>query len=366
MDIVAFVLSFAIILIGCEFFTNGVEWAGKRFKLSEGAVGSVLAAVGTALPETVIPIIAIFFLHDGGAGGEIGVGAILGAPFMLATLALFVCGTAVLVFRRKRGVNVLRVDGRLIRRDLKFFIAAFLLAVLAILVPADLHLVKVAIGVVLTLLYVMYVWTAMKLGDTCADDELDGLYCDLMARKVFDREGREVPNLKDPISRQLDKVIRIDEPSTPMIIFQIALALTAIVVGANMFVGQIESLAEAIGLSPLILSLIIVPIATELPEKFNSIMWIREGKDTFATGNITGAMVFQSCIPVTIGVMFTEWTIEWSQPVQMLQGISMFIALASAIVLYKESSHREIKMSGLFFGGLLYLMFLALVLFVGG
>ncbi|MCX6650520.1 MAG: hypothetical protein NT131_02530 [Methanomassiliicoccales archaeon] len=366
MDIIAFVLSFAIILIGCEFFTNGVEWAGKRFELSEGAVGSVLAAVGTALPETVIPIIAIFFLNDSGAGGAIGVGAILGAPFMLATLALFVCGMAVLVFRKRRGVGILRVDGRLIRRDLKFFIGAYALAVLAALVPAELHLAKVVLGFGLIGLYVFYVYNAMKMGDTCADDEVDGLYCDRIAKKCFDREGNEIPCLEDPVGRGLDSVIRTGEPSTPMIFFQIALALIAIIVGANMFVGEIESLAGAIGLSPLILSILIVPVATELPEKFNSFLWIREGKDTFAIGNITGAMVFQSCIPVTIGVIFTEWTIDWSQSAQMLQGISMMIALISAVILYKESSHREIKMSGLFIGGMLYLAFLTLVIFLGG
>ncbi len=366
MDILAFILSFAIILIGCEFFTNGIEWAGKRFKLSEGAVGSVLAAIGTALPETVIPIIAIFFMQDGGAGGEIGVGAILGAPFMLATLAIFFSGLAVLIFRRKRGVSVLRVDGKLIRRDLKFFIGAYTLAIIVALVPVDLHLVKVISGAGLTCLYVVYVHRIMKLGDTCADDDVDGLYCDLIAKKCFDREGNEIPCLEDPVGRALDNVIRLGEPSTPMILFQIVLALTAIVVGANMFVGEIEALAEAVGLSPLILSLLIVPVATELPEKFNSVLWIREGKDTFAIGNITGAMVFQSCIPVTIGIVFTEWTIDWGQSGQMLQGISMLIALLSAVILYKESSHREINMSGLFLGGLLYMFFMVLVIFLGG
>jgi cation:H+ antiporter len=365
MDLLAFVLSFAIILIGCEFFTNGIEWAGKRFQLNEGAVGSVLAAVGTALPETIIPIIAIFFLDQDGAGNEIGVGAILGAPFMLTTLALFVCGVAVLIFRKRRGVRVLRVDGCIVRQDLRFFILAYSLAVLAALVPAHLHLAKVALGGGLTLLYVIYVVKALRLGETCADDELDGLYCDLLARKVFDRYGREVPPIKDPIGRRLDDIIRTEEPSTPLIVFQVALALTAIVVGANMFVGEIEALAHTVGLSPLLLSLIVVPVATELPEKFNSFLWLREGKDTFAIGNITGAMVFQSCIPVTIGVIFTEWTIDWSQGVQMLQGISMLIALLSAVVLYRESSHREIGMYGLFLGGLFYIGFIALVLMNG-
>ena len=367
MDVLAFILSFVIILIGCELFTNGVEWAGKRFKLSEGAVGSVLAAVGTALPETVIPIIAIFFLSEGSAGSEIGVGSILGAPFMLTTLALFVCGVAVLLFRKRRGVNVLRVDGKLIRRDLKYFIGAYIVAVAAALLPADLHLVKIGLAFSLVALYIYYVWHTMKCGDTCADDEVEGLYSDRLSKKVCTvRHGNQIECLDDPIGRKMDSIMRRAEPPTYLIIAQIVAALVIIILGANIFVGEIESLADILGITPLVLSLIIVPIATELPEKFNSFLWIREGKDTFAIGNITGAMVFQSCIPVTIGVIFTDWTIDWSQSGQMLQGISMIVALVSASILYMESSHREVKMSGLFLGGLLYVAFIVMVLIIGG
>src|SRR5919206_3992762 len=101
MDLLILLGSFVIILAGAELFTNGIEWFGRKLGLAEGAVGSVLAAVGTALPETMIPIVAIIFgseVHS----GEIGIGAILGAPFMLATLAMFVTGAAVLVVARHR------------------------------------------------------------------------------------------------------------------------------------------------------------------------------------------------------------------------------------------------------------------------
>jgi cation:H+ antiporter len=54
-------IALAIILASAELFTNGVEWFGRRYELGEGAVGSILAAVGTALPETLVPIIAIVF-----------------------------------------------------------------------------------------------------------------------------------------------------------------------------------------------------------------------------------------------------------------------------------------------------------------
>src|SRR3954469_21538161 len=95
LDVLILLVALLVILFGAELFTNGIEWFGRKLGLAEGAVGSVLAAVGTALPETLIPIIAILFA-SGASSHEVGVGAILGAPFMLATLAMFVTGIAVL------------------------------------------------------------------------------------------------------------------------------------------------------------------------------------------------------------------------------------------------------------------------------
>ena len=58
-------------------------------------MGSMLAGVGTALPETMIAIVAIVgsVFAEGGEpvnDAEIGVGAILGAPFMLYRSGLLV------------------------------------------------------------------------------------------------------------------------------------------------------------------------------------------------------------------------------------------------------------------------------------
>ena len=100
-----FVASVVITLAGCHLFTNGIEWLGKRLNISEGAVGSVFAAVGTTLPETSIPIIAIFF----GAGREqmeVGLGAILGAPFMLSTLVLPILALLLVLYMTALGVAV--------------------------------------------------------------------------------------------------------------------------------------------------------------------------------------------------------------------------------------------------------------------
>lgn len=362
MDLIVFFLSFIVILTGCEFFTNGVEWVGKRFKLSEGAVGSVLAAVGTALPETIVPLIAIIFI-GGHAGEEIGVGAILGAPFMLATLALFVCGLSVLMFMRRRGTRTLHINGHLIRRDLRFFLLAYGLAALAAIVPPQFDLFKVVLGFLLIPLYIMYTIYTLKTGEAaCGEgEELKGLYIDGVIRKCTGRSGEpvECPVANDG-SVELRSLQR--EPSTILIILQVLASLGLIIIGANLFVEQINAIAEAISINPMILALIIAPIATELPEKFNSLLWIRAKKDTFAIGNITGAMVFQSCIPVTIGIVLTGWHLDISTSVGFLQASAIGIALLSGLILYKESSHKEIKMSGLMIGGLLYVLYIILVL----
>jgi cation:H+ antiporter len=63
-------------------------------------------------------------------------------------------------------------------------------------------------------------------------------------------------------------------------------------------------------LEPLLLSLALAPFATKLPEKANSFFWVRDGKDSLALGNITGAMVFQSTLPVSIGLAFTSWELD--------------------------------------------------------
>src|SRR3954453_8131464 len=157
MDVLILIAAFVIILLGAELFTNGIEWFGKKLELAEGAVGSVLAAVGTALPETMIPIIAILFSGNA-SSNEIGVGAILGAPFMLSTLAMFITGLAVLIVaRRGRPNDVMPVNPGVLAHDMTFFVIAYALAVGVAFVPADLAWPRWVVAAVLLGIYAYYV-----------------------------------------------------------------------------------------------------------------------------------------------------------------------------------------------------------------
>jgi cation:H+ antiporter len=339
VDIVLLIVAFLVILAGAELFTNGIEWFGRKLELAEGAVGSVLAAVGTALPETMIPIIAILF-SGGAKSNEVGIGAILGAPFMLSTLAMFVTGVAViLVARRHRPSDEMPVNPGVLWHDIRFFAIAYALAVGVAFVPADLAWPRWVIAVVLLLIYAYYVREHFE-----ADAGHDGGDLAPLRFQRFDRGG----------AADLAPRLRI-------VSMQVIVALACIIVGATVFVGAVEHLAHSIGVDEALLALVIAPIATELPEKFNSVIWVRQGKDTLAMGNITGAMVFQSTIPTVVALVFasSHWAV----------GPGSFVAFASAGIAFLSCAAIFIPMArrgrltgrGLLVGGIFYVVYLAIV-----
>jgi cation:H+ antiporter len=322
-----FVAALVAILLGAAFFTNAIEILGGRLGMRQGAVGSLLAAVGTALPESMIAIVAIlepFISGDtSGEGAVIGIGAILGAPFMLATLAMFVVGVSAVVFRRRRDQGTgLRIDPTTIGRDIGFFLIFFAVAAGVGLVALPMF-VKVVIAIVLALGYGLYVKRTLTSGEHL----------------------EEVPE-------RLLLLPRSENPPFFAVVLQTLASLGVILAGAHFFVDAVEHTAEGLGLPAGLIALVLAPLATELPEKFNSIFWMRDGKDTLALGNITGAMMFQSTIPVAFGVLFTPWNL---QPLDLF---AVVLALASGgLVFFTLRRSGTLRAGGLMLGGLFYVAF---------
>ena len=269
------------ILAGAYLFTNAVEWAGHRLDLGEGAVGTILAAVSTALPESVVPVVAV--VRGGPDSDEVAIGAIVGAPFMLATVAMALVGVTALVYSRRREQGrALDAHRPTLRRDLLVFLTVLGAALLVgIWGPAAL---RYAAAPLFLLAYGGYVvMTLRHSGERQSHEELPTLIGD--------------PSKHDP-------------PANWMVAAQFAGGVTLIVGGAHLFVEQLLAVAERLDASPLVLALLLAPLATELPEKANSLLWIREGKDSLALGNVTGAMVFQATVPMAIGVGLTGWQLD--------------------------------------------------------
>lgn len=289
-DLALFFASVVMTLGGCALFTNGIEWLGKRLKVPEGAVGSIFAAVGTTLPETSIPIIAIFF-GTGPERVEVGLGAILGAPFMLSTLVLpILAGLLMLYARMGKRAAAFKVDYREVRIDLLFFLVAYGLAMgCAFVSSRAMHYVAAGLLVVLYFAYVYLKFSAQQIGET----DLEPL--------IFAR--------------------RSARPSYGMIGLQGTIGLVGLVSGAHLFVTVAKAISAELEVSPLLLALLIAPLATELPEMSNSFLWLYQRKDTLAVGNVTGAMVFQGTFPVSVGLIGTGWNLAPSALVTM--GLSL-------------------------------------------
>jgi cation:H+ antiporter len=300
MDLVLLIASFAVILAGALLFTNAVEWIGYRLQLGEGAVGSLLAAVGTAMPETLIAIVALL---EGSKSEDVAIGAIVGAPFLLATLAMGLVGLSAYLYRHSRPQGItLRAHVPTLDRDLSFFLVFFALALaLGFGAPTWLRLTA---GAAFIAAYPAYVWLTLAQGGTAqAEESLNPL---IMARGEKRSTG----------------------PGMGIAVLQFLVGLGAMVGGAHLFVEELLNVAEDVGVEAIVLSLILAPLATELPEKVNSFFWVREGKDSLALGNITGAMVFQSMIPVGIGLLFTDWDLSGNA------AVSVALGLAGGVIAY--------------------------------
>jgi len=269
-----FATGLLLIVAGSELFTNAVEWAGYRMKLASGATGSLLAALGTALPETAVPIVALISRQP--TSNAVAIGAVIGAPFLLITLGMAVTGLAVAT-RRER--PVLHVDPAQVRRDLGSFSGAFWILLVGVVLP---QWARAVAAVALVGLYARYVRATLR-GGTPTERMPEPLH---MLRLDEDRRGRPYPMA---------------------IAVQLLLAIAMLVAGAELFVHGLDRLATSISISPLLLSLVLVPIATELPETLNSVLWIRSRNDGLAFGNVAGAVTFQACLLGALGLAFTTW-----------------------------------------------------------
>jgi len=336
MVFIALLAMLFVILIAAEIFTNALEHLGEKLGISEGVTGSLFAAIGTALPETMVPLLAIFsYTEQAGnanVGHEIGVGTIIGAPLMLSTLSISLMALA--VWRRRGWFGHLRPERTGLIRDLNFFLGAFTLATVSMFVPHSFPSVRYGISFVMVLIYFIYVLMTIN------------------ASKVLVHDGHGTEAESDLF------LSKFGFPNNMLlIILQLLLGLVLLVYGAKGFINEVEDAAKIIGISTLLLSLLVIPIATELPEKINSILWIRKGKDTLAFGNITGAMVFQGTLLPAIGILLTPWQAQ----TEVVLGL--VATLIATIWLRIRIAKGGLLVWHLFVNCLIYLAYLLIVLY---
>ena len=266
----------ATIYFACEYFVNGVEWLGDRLGFSETATGTILAAFGTALPESAVTAAAVLFGHNPGQK-DIGIGAAVGGPLVLSTISYGVVGATLILGYRRLGrpdtalvTDCLRLSG-----DQGWFLVIFAC--------------KVALGL---MAFAWKPWLAIPF---------------LLAYALYLR--REIGESHDDRTELLEP-LRLHPRGTPsmfLIVLQTAASLLVIAAASRAFVDQLGNVAAAAHLQPQFVALLLSPVATELPETMNAVIWVRQGKERLALANISGSMMIQATIPAALGIAFSSW-----------------------------------------------------------
>jgi cation:H+ antiporter len=270
------------IYLACEVFVNGVEWVGRKLAVGQQTTGAILAAIGTALPESIVTFVAVAFGASAGAKA-LGIGAALGGPLVLSTIAYGVVGIALLANRKPLAWtgDTKRDLGRL-GRDQGWFLIVFVAKIALGLMT---FAFKPWLGVVFIAAYGAYVWAEMR-GGAADDSELE--------------EELEPLTLAP----------RRAKPPGWLAGAQTAGALLVIVLASRVFVLQLGALGQALHVQPQLMALFASPIATELPETMNAIIWVRQGKQRLALANISGAMMIQATVPTALGLFYTPWRLD--------------------------------------------------------
>lgn len=310
------------IYLSCQFFVNGVEWVGARLNIGQTATGTILAAFGTALPESAVTFVAVMFGATA-AQRDIGIGAALGGPLVLSTLAygvvgLTLMGSSSLQIRRKQALDV---DCRRLSRDQGWFLSIFLakLGLGLFAFPG-----KPWLGVLFLGAYGLYVWKEL-------------------GREEAVSRGSELEPLK---LRPNDA-----EPALLWALLQTGLALAVIFAASRIFVSQLEVIGLRLGVSPQLAALLLSPIATEMPETMNAIIWVRQGRENMALANISGAMMIQATIPAALGLFRTPWLLDRSL---ILAGAVTAVAVLALFLLFRGGRITGRRLS---LASLLYLLF---------
>ncbi|MFF2624743.1 sodium:calcium antiporter [Kitasatospora griseola] len=311
------------IYLSCEWFVNAVEWLGERLNVGKMAVGTILAAFGTALPESVVTLVAV---TTGGTeeAKNIGVGAAMGGPLALATVAYGITGVALLVKRRRDRAAALATgaalvpasvalgtekDMRRLAKDQKWFLPIFFVKVSLGLVA---FAFKPTLGVLFFAAYAAYFWREIRASraDEAAGDEDDDEEEELEALKIQPKKA---------------------SPDTWAVVAQTLATLVVIFFAAHYFVAQLDVIGPMLGLSATVTALLLSPIATELPEIMNAIIWVRQGKVKLALANVSGSMMIQATVPSGIGLLFTKWHFDgpllWSGLVTMAAIVYLLLTM---------------------------------------
>jgi len=258
IDILQFMVGAVLLYYGADFLILGSKSIAAKFKIPPIVVGITLVAFGTSLPEMIVSVIAIL-------KGESGmvVGNVVGSN--IANIGLVLGVTAILtpiVFSFKK-----------ISLDLYFLIFITFLPLL-FMYSGDLVLWQ---GICFLLLLGGYCWHLFNNDHENENDHSDEILSDGLILSL-----------------------------------KIILGIVGLGFGAHVFVLGAIGIADALGVSSLVIGMSIVALGTSLPELAASIVSTKHGETDFVIGNIIGSNIMNIVAVLGFTLLISPISVEFS------------------------------------------------------
>ncbi|MBO7414682.1 MAG: calcium/sodium antiporter [Fibrobacter sp.] len=287
LPIVAVVLGLAVLVWSADKFVDGAVGVARFFGMSTLLIGMVIVGFGTSAPEMVVS--ALSAMEN---APELALGNAYGSN--IANIALILGVTAL--------ISPVIVKREALKRDVPILIGV---TAVAILQAADGSISRLD-GVVLLVLF------AGVMGFN--------IWSELRAKKKASAQEKDA-----------DDGDESGKASLPKSVAWLLLGLALLVLSSRCLVWGAVSIAQALGVSDLLIGLTIVAVGTSLPELASSIAAARKGENDLAFGNIVGSNLFNTLTVVgiasTISPMHTVDPLVFSRDLPVVAVLTVLLLL---------------------------------------
>lgn len=308
------IVGLLLLIWGADRLVYGAAATARNLGVAPLLIGLTIVAFATSAPEVLVSIVAAFRGEtDLAVGNAIG-SNIANIGLVLGTVALF---------------RPIEMTSATLRREMPALLAVTLLTVSLFL---DTHLSRVDGLVLLTGLIIVMIW---------------------LTRLGFRSSA------SDPIKAEYEAEIPL-HVNMRMAIFWLVIGLAALLVGAELLVDAAINIAHALGVTELVIGIVLVALATSLPELAVSMVSALKGEYGLALGTIVGSNIFN-----LLAVIGVAAVIEPAKLPESVLSLHIFVLVAFTLALFAMTYDYDGKghISRLEGGALLaaYLAFIAFV-----
>ncbi len=326
LSIVAIVVGLVLLVWSADWFVDGAVGVAHFFGMSTFLIGMVIVGFGTSAPEMVVSVLSA--LND---TPQLALGNAYGSN--IANIALILGVTALII--------PVVVQKQAMSRDIPILIA---MTVLTVFLLIDGNVSRMD-GIVLLLAFVA-----------------------IMAFNILSELRQKRKRKKSAAADDLDSEYgSAEKVSIVRSSLLLLMGLLLLIVSSRMLVWGAVNVAQALGVSDLLIGLTIVAVGTSLPELASSIAAARRGENDLAVGNVIGSNIFNTL--VVVGLASVIAPIQAADPEVMSRDVPIMSALTLFLFLIcipvKKKNGKRVSGFGRIGGALFLSLYVAYLVLLG-